>query len=338
MSSATLDLDLDDLATAYADAFHTFDDFDAKRSYYRAHGRPLPGERSSSSSSSAAGAVNTKSKRSGTTKGPSSKTKAPEAETAAEHGSKSSTSDHDDSDEEGGEPARKRLRKDRPEEVLACIQEEWRAISSATAAPSISIGHVHDHDQHATSIQRVIFLLLDAWRVDCDRMQEEEQDRGTGLHQDRAIAGSSASTTAAAPAAAALAGTTMSAKLERSKLVEAALQLFPFSRLLKTATSSTSSLSLNASLLKQLAELCRHAEKAEYEVANQLYMDITIGQTKWHQDVAHGEARHNKGYNARKVKRDTGTEFMENKAVHGYILALKRLLTVLSQNFLHLKK
>ena len=65
----------------------------------------------------------------------------------------------------------------------------------------------------------------------------------------------------------------------------------------------------------------------EYRDCNKIYIDMTLGRSKWHQDVCVGEARHNKGYNARKVYRSAGTEFMENENSQKYVLGLKRLIT-----------
>jgi hypothetical protein len=60
-------------------------------------------------------------------------------------------------------------------------------------------------------------------------------------------------------------------------------------------------------------EVCQNPNFQEYAAANKQYMDITIGKTAWHNDVALSEARHNKGSRARKVSKSTGTDFMENE-------------------------
>jgi len=73
----------------------------------------------------------------------------------------------------------------------------------------------------------------------------------------------------------------------------------------------------------------------DYSQATQSYLDITIGKTKWHQDVSCGEARSNQGYNWRKVFRKFGTEFAEaisnapatDTGIEAYMLCLKRLQT-----------
>jgi len=73
----------------------------------------------------------------------------------------------------------------------------------------------------------------------------------------------------------------------------------------------------------------------DYVTATQTYCDITIGKTKWHQDVQVGEARHNKGYNSRKIHRKAGTDFAENlsqnmvdnRGIEAYMLCMKRLQT-----------
>lgn len=92
---------------------------------------------------------------------------------------------------------------------------------------------------------------------------------------------------------------------------------------------------ISTAMVKQIhGWVCAIVDR-QYVAATQTYCDITIGKTKWHQDVQVGEARHNKGYNSRKIHRKAGTDFAENlsqnqadnKGVEAYMLCMKRLQT-----------
>ena len=66
---------------------------------------------------------------------------------------------------------------------------------------------------------------------------------------------------------------------------------------------------------------------SEYDIAQKEYVQMMIGNVKWHMEVCHGEARHNKGYNYRKVKADGGERLFDDEMTKNYCLAVKRLMT-----------
>jgi len=92
---------------------------------------------------------------------------------------------------------------------------------------------------------------------------------------------------------------------------------------------------IHTDMVAQIHSFVVNTVKRDYTKATQAYIEITIGKTKWHQDVCVGEARHNKGYNARKIHRKEGTDFAENlgqnakdgRGIESYMLCLKRLQT-----------
>ena len=77
--------------------------------------------------------------------------------------------------------------------------------------------------------------------------------------------------------------------------------------------------------LKEIALKC---QKSQYKDAQATYVQMMVGNVKWHTDQCHGEARHNKGFNFRKVEADEGARLYDDQAVNNYCLAIKRLMSV----------
>ena len=85
----------------------------------------------------------------------------------------------------------------------------------------------------------------------------------------------------------------------------------------------------HVAFLRAFVTIADHILADNRPAADKAYIDLTIGKTKWHRDAAFGEARHNKGYNHRKVKRDTGNEtaFEQSDEIAEWVIALKRIMT-----------
>ena len=67
-----------------------------------------------------------------------------------------------------------------------------------------------------------------------------------------------------------------------------------------------------------------HAADRNYHLSAQIYVDMTIGNhVKYHDNIALGEAKHNKGYWSRRKRRCVGTEFTEDDEIRQYVLAVK---------------
>ncbi|CAD7941302.1 unnamed protein product [Amoebophrya sp. A120] len=342
--------------------FHDFASFDAEASYRAAHGRPVPVRRAAAqvgfssdpltaapqhvtpgNSSAAAGNIKSSS---GTTKNPGgqglqtskngdARCSSSSAGVVADQGLDTSSSDAElriapgpqgmisASTSSSGEEIehstgakRRRVAETEEEAILRRVAEEFAALEAdqdlaKLAAQLEPNKRTTDIKTHTRLIRHVFCFLLNLWRQRIEKKPDEEEEEDAGPAQESQLD----STTA----------------LNRKKLLETAKQLLRFSRhLQKFGEQGTGgeepSKKMKQDVLPLLADLCKRAYERDYIGANQVYVDLTIGHTKWHHDMAHGEARHNKGYNPRRIKRTEGTEFMENEQMHEYILAFKRLL------------
>mmetsp|Transcript_11135 Transcript_11135/g.29615 ORF Transcript_11135/g.29615 Transcript_11135/m.29615 type:complete len:238 (-) Transcript_11135:89-802(-) len=70
---------------------------------------------------------------------------------------------------------------------------------------------------------------------------------------------------------------------QRLKLDEVKLKLRPLLKLLQSPSLSDA---LDATLLSTLEQIVGHASRREYQAANQVYMDCTIGHARWHEGFA----------------------------------------------------
>lgn len=86
-------------------------------------------------------------------------------------------------------------------------------------------------------------------------------------------------------------------------------------------------------LHKTLMAIVDLAMKRDYAGCNKAFIDLTVGKVKWHMDVCHGEARHNKGYNFRKLYRDPGLRVLDDEGVKAYLQGIRRLLILLQSYF-----
>lgn len=93
-------------------------------------------------------------------------------------------------------------------------------------------------------------------------------------------------------------------------------------------------------LLQRLADFIDLAGQREYAKANDVYLDITIGKSKWHTDMDLGEGRAHwaGGGNLRTWQRQTIDKDLENQSlfdsdpvVQRYVHALKRFVTHMQQ-------
>merc|ERR1711964_424239 len=75
----------------------------------------------------------------------------------------------------------------------------------------------------------------------------------------------------------------------------------------------------------KLSDLASNSYYGEYARSNQVYMDMTIGNAKWHTDQALGEVRHNKGIKIKKIKATEGI-LLPDTIVKSYVIACKRLV------------
>uniref|UniRef100_A0A7S1RMQ8 Pre-mRNA-splicing factor 18 n=1 Tax=Alexandrium catenella TaxID=2925 RepID=A0A7S1RMQ8_ALECA len=80
-------------------------------------------------------------------------------------------------------------------------------------------------------------------------------------------------------------------------------------------------------IMKHLDKMVGLAAVREYKEAMTSYVEITIGRKKWNNAVMFGEAKHNKGFNARRVKRDEDNKFDSDETVKKYIQAIRRIFT-----------
>uniref|UniRef100_A0A7S2DRM6 Pre-mRNA-splicing factor 18 n=1 Tax=Alexandrium andersonii TaxID=327968 RepID=A0A7S2DRM6_9DINO len=78
-------------------------------------------------------------------------------------------------------------------------------------------------------------------------------------------------------------------------------------------------------IMKHLGKMVGFAVDREYKEAMTSYVEITIGRKKWNNAVMFGEAKHNKGFNARRVKRDEDNKFDSDETVKKYIQAIRRI-------------
>lgn len=78
-------------------------------------------------------------------------------------------------------------------------------------------------------------------------------------------------------------------------------------------------------VMKHLDAMVALAAEREYKEALSHYVEITIGRKKWNNAVMFGEAKHNKGFNARRVKRDEDNKFDSDETVKKYIQAIRRI-------------
>lgn len=78
-------------------------------------------------------------------------------------------------------------------------------------------------------------------------------------------------------------------------------------------------------IMKHLDKMIGLAADREYKEAMVSYVEITIGKKKWNNAVMFGEAKHNKGFNSRRVKRDEDNKFDSDETVKKYIQAIRRI-------------
>ncbi|CAD7929243.1 unnamed protein product [Amoebophrya sp. A25] len=295
--------------------YHAFGEFDASLVYYTAHGRAdhLFGQRRGSGGA----AHPSLSSRRNTAVGSKS----------SEEGEKSSTGGGEEGEDHGSEPARKKAKRDAAGIILDRLESEHAALvavgtGGATASTSASSTATSGGEQASSSalrVRKIVLGCLDSWRQDCDRKEMENAE--ADFESD---------------AAASVAKT--AAKQSRTQLLETTKQLLLLNEILKqnSAGNSSSTVSdqqqpLSSELLTKIEDFCVKMEEQEYEFANQAYMHMTIGNTKWHQTLASSEARHNKGAKTKIIKKTGGTEFAESDEIHDHVWALKRLLTAMQK-------
>merc|ERR1719161_1874945 len=80
-------------------------------------------------------------------------------------------------------------------------------------------------------------------------------------------------------------------------------------------------------ILEHLDQMVTKAAEREYKDAATTYAQLTVGKKKWNNAVMFGEAKHNKGFNSRRVKRDVGNKFDSDEAVQKYVQAFRRIMT-----------
>jgi len=78
-------------------------------------------------------------------------------------------------------------------------------------------------------------------------------------------------------------------------------------------------------IMGHLDKMVGLAAEREYKEAMTSYVALTIGRKKWNNAVMFGEAKHNKGFNSRRVKRDEDNKFDSDDTVKKYIQALRRI-------------
>lgn len=83
---------------------------------------------------------------------------------------------------------------------------------------------------------------------------------------------------------------------------------------------------VDAEVMKYLERMVTNAAEREYKDAMNAYVELTVGKKKWNNAVMFGEAKHNKGFNARRVKRDEANKFDSDETVQKYVQGLRRLL------------
>mmetsp|Transcript_13771 Transcript_13771/g.31203 ORF Transcript_13771/g.31203 Transcript_13771/m.31203 type:complete len:268 (-) Transcript_13771:105-908(-) len=83
---------------------------------------------------------------------------------------------------------------------------------------------------------------------------------------------------------------------------------------------------VDSEVMMHLDKMVGLAAEREYKEALGHYVEITIGRKKWNNAVMFGEAKHNKGFNARRVKRDEDNKFDSDETVKKYVQALRRVM------------
>mmetsp|Transcript_50326 Transcript_50326/g.133078 ORF Transcript_50326/g.133078 Transcript_50326/m.133078 type:complete len:286 (-) Transcript_50326:59-916(-) len=79
-------------------------------------------------------------------------------------------------------------------------------------------------------------------------------------------------------------------------------------------------------IMPSLEKMATFAADRDYKAALGPYMELTVGKKKWNNAVFFGEAKHNKGFNARRVKRDEANAFDESEVVQKYVQGLRRIM------------
>mmetsp|Transcript_34662 Transcript_34662/g.73527 ORF Transcript_34662/g.73527 Transcript_34662/m.73527 type:complete len:102 (+) Transcript_34662:162-467(+) len=85
---------------------------------------------------------------------------------------------------------------------------------------------------------------------------------------------------------------------------------------------------MSAELQPRMHRMVSLASGRDYAGANQEYISLTVGTAKWHQDFMNGEARHNKGFNMRKVFKDKKAAILDSDEAKAFLQALRRLIVV----------
>mmetsp|Transcript_106521 Transcript_106521/g.301298 ORF Transcript_106521/g.301298 Transcript_106521/m.301298 type:complete len:267 (-) Transcript_106521:370-1170(-) len=83
---------------------------------------------------------------------------------------------------------------------------------------------------------------------------------------------------------------------------------------------------VDTEIMVQLEKLVSLAAEREYKEAMSAYVEITVGKKKWNNAVMFGEAKHNKGFNSRRVKRDEDNKFDTDETVKKYVQGLRRVM------------
>jgi len=86
---------------------------------------------------------------------------------------------------------------------------------------------------------------------------------------------------------------------------------------------------VEASVLSRLGEMVALAAEREYAAANQVYMELTVGNKKWQNVVAGAQGLHNKGASIKLIAQSKLNVFDTDPAAQKYIIALRRLIQFL---------
>jgi hypothetical protein len=81
---------------------------------------------------------------------------------------------------------------------------------------------------------------------------------------------------------------------------------------------------ISEAVTSKLVDFAVNASELDFAKCNQVYMDLVIGNAKWHSDQALGEVRHNKGIKIKKIKATEGI-LLQDAVVKSYVIATKRL-------------
>lgn len=77
---------------------------------------------------------------------------------------------------------------------------------------------------------------------------------------------------------------------------------------------------------RKLFDMSSACALRDYKATNQQYIELTLGKKKWHNAYFGGEAKHNKGFHARRVSRSELNSFDSDPTVQAYVQALRRIM------------